>query len=210
MVDDKFPKLKMVSVKALKPAPWNPPERKADKRLMDSMVSIGIINPVVIREDNVILEGHRRVDGARKLEWETILCRVLSNGQAERVYADVNASAKRLNGNQRLRVWLANPKAVTKEAVKKFERMEEVLGEALVSRIAKDGYSLNVYDQGARLAAYSGRKDDDALIKDTAKYLMKHGTGPLQEALSRKTEAATLIRAIRNDRPIRLVARVEE
>ena len=45
--------------------------------LRESMRERGLINPVVINQDNELLAGYRRVMAAQELGWKDINCRVL-------------------------------------------------------------------------------------------------------------------------------------
>ncbi|HOO70929.1 MAG TPA: ParB N-terminal domain-containing protein [Spirochaetota bacterium] len=45
--------------------------------LRDSMRERGLINPIVINQDNELLAGYRRLMAARELGWKDINCRVL-------------------------------------------------------------------------------------------------------------------------------------
>jgi 16S rRNA G966 N2-methylase RsmD len=50
----------------------------ADTDMVDSVKSKGILEPIVIKEDNTILSGHRRWMASRDLKLDTVPCRVVS------------------------------------------------------------------------------------------------------------------------------------
>jgi len=69
------------SPKELKPHPLNKEiygEELSDQDLVDSIQSKGILEPIVIRDDNIILSGHRRWLASKVLSLDKIPCRVLT------------------------------------------------------------------------------------------------------------------------------------
>lgn len=69
------------SPKDLKPHPLNKEiygEENADPDLIESIRTKGILETLVIRDDNVILSGHRRWLAAKALNLEKVPCRILS------------------------------------------------------------------------------------------------------------------------------------
>lgn len=46
--------------------------------LMDSMQRYGLLNPIVINHDNDLIAGHRRLESARRLGWDTIEACIVS------------------------------------------------------------------------------------------------------------------------------------
>lgn len=69
------------SPKDLKPHPLNKEiygEETADPDLIESIRTKGILETLVIRDDNVILSGHRRWLAAKALSLEKVPCRIIS------------------------------------------------------------------------------------------------------------------------------------
>jgi ParB-like chromosome segregation protein Spo0J len=69
------------SPKELRPHPLNKEiygDESADSDLVESIRNKGILEPLVIRDDNVILSGHRRWVAAKALSLDKVPCRVLS------------------------------------------------------------------------------------------------------------------------------------
>ena len=52
-------------------------------RLKESIQEIGLINPIVVNEDNELLSGFRRLKACRELSWEEIEAIVFSTGTDE-------------------------------------------------------------------------------------------------------------------------------
>jgi ParB family chromosome partitioning protein len=48
------------------------------QQLMESLTEFGLLNPIVVTPDLVLVAGQRRLEAARRLGWQTIQCRVLS------------------------------------------------------------------------------------------------------------------------------------
>lgn len=54
-------------------------------QLMESLRDHGLLNPVVITEDFILVAGQRRLEAARRLGWQAIQCRVISSGDDEQM-----------------------------------------------------------------------------------------------------------------------------
>src|SRR5580765_448363 len=101
---------KLVPISRLKPAAHNPFRRTAKEnigKLADSMDLIGLLQPITITKDYVIIEGHRRWAAAKQLGWKEIEANVME-GDPALIYASVNVTMRPMSGNDALGVWLAN------------------------------------------------------------------------------------------------------
>lgn len=47
------------------------------KSLMDSMRKHGLLQPIVVTDSNELIAGHRRLESARRLGWQTITARIV-------------------------------------------------------------------------------------------------------------------------------------
>lgn len=65
---------KTIKIKKLKTAKYNP--RKISKKDMDALVSsikkYGLVQPIVVNKNNVIIGGHQRVEACRKLKYTEV------------------------------------------------------------------------------------------------------------------------------------------
>lgn len=48
------------------------------EELADSLNRIGLLNPIIITEDKVLIAGQRRLEAAKRLGWKTIEAKILS------------------------------------------------------------------------------------------------------------------------------------
>ena len=66
--------------------------------LADSISQVGLINPIVVRDGNVLVAGERRLTAAKFLEWETIRVTDLSSlDQATAMQIELEENLKRLD-----------------------------------------------------------------------------------------------------------------
>lgn len=200
----------LVPLKRLKNAPHNPPNRilpKNLRKLVDSMDLIGLLQPVVIAEDFTIIEGHRRVAAAKVLEWDDIECVVIKEDPAT-VYASVNASLRKMSGNDSLSIWLKNPHAVPQQLHSKFGEMMNLLGKELVRRLVDGGHSYRVFSTACRIQRYCGF--DSEQLKAITRWLIETATiGQVMKALEAGESAAAIAKAIKNNKAISFKMTVE-
>lgn len=168
--------VKHVKLSELKPAPHNPSRRAKGpmlRQLAKSVSQIGLIYPIAITKAGNIIDGHRRVAVAKEAGWETIPA-IIAEGNAETVYAHVNANSKILSGAEKLAVWLKNPSAVLPRAAGRFEKAEQILGRTLLVRMSKNGLSLTMFRYGGEISRYITGENSPAIIKRAVLWLLRH------------------------------------
>lgn len=169
--------IKQISLSLLDGAPYNPSSRSVKNlgKLSKSLVEHGQICPVIVMmigKRYRVIDGHRRVAVARKNEWPTIMALVVEVKDKEQLYADLNATGKKLGGNDLLSVWLMEPKAVTKRMNDIFTDMESVLGRKRCEKIRDAGLSHNLFYQALVIGNYMGLDDND--IPKLVDYYIKY------------------------------------
>lgn len=81
-----------VRVKDVKPHPKNPRPRHLEVAdLVESIRVHGLLQPVVVTEDNLLVAGHRRLEAAKKLGWEEVPCVTVDGEQADAILVAANA-----------------------------------------------------------------------------------------------------------------------
>jgi ParB-like chromosome segregation protein Spo0J len=79
---------------------FTPPSEKALQELADDMAKHGLVNPVEITPDNVIIAGHSRVAAARRLGWSEIDCWLrddLSPAEVDRRHVRDNLNRRQMS-----------------------------------------------------------------------------------------------------------------
>lgn len=175
--------IKQVSLGLLDGADYNPVSRltKGIGKLSKSMAEHGQVCPIIVMAVGKryrVIDGHRRVAAARKNEWPTITALVMEVKDKDQLYADLNATGKKLGGNDILTVWLMEPKAVTKRMQDILKDMCDILGRKRCERIRDCGLSHNLFYRAMLIGNYMGI-DDDALPK-FVDYLMEY---PVQRTM---------------------------
>lgn len=207
------PKYRELKVGDIKAAPYNPANRVAErklKQLADSMSRYGLIYPVVVDAEHTLIDGHRRRAAAQMLGWETIPA-VLMNGGTDRdaVYASVNETSAKMAGNDALGVWLQNPKAVGRRQASTFESMAASIGRDLVQKVFDDGMSSRVFSTAKRICRYC---DDtsDGTVRAVVEWLLQYAViGRVMKAMEAGEDPRTIMKAVKQKKPIRLRLTVE-
>jgi hypothetical protein len=192
-----------VALNRIKTADYNPQRRTEGLRLNSlarSIEKLGLLYPCLINKANELIDGHRRLACAKRLEWKTIPCLVI-DGERDNIYADVNATAAKLNGSDALGVWLKNPKALQPAYAAKFAKCEDVLGRDILDTLFKNGNSIRVYFDGIRVSKYC---DLDGQVPDIVKWLLKHDQkDTVTKAIAAGFSPTIITKAIKLNRPIK-------
>jgi len=66
--------------------------------LKESLRQHGLLNPIVIASDNVLVAGHRRLEAAKQLGWNTISVRIVDQTDAsEQLEMEIEENTQRKN-----------------------------------------------------------------------------------------------------------------
>lgn len=66
--------------------------------LKESLRQHGLLNPIVITSDNVLVAGHRRLEAAKQLGWNTISVRIVDQTDAsEQLEMEIEENTQRKN-----------------------------------------------------------------------------------------------------------------
>jgi ParB family chromosome partitioning protein len=66
------------------------------EQLAESIKKHGLLNPVIVTHDNILLAGERRLEAARLLGWKTIPARVIDRpGRIEEVEIEIDENIHR-------------------------------------------------------------------------------------------------------------------
>ncbi len=200
------PKQKLLDVSRVIGAAYNPKNRtdkKNLKALMASIIELGLIYPIVVDPENVVIDGHRRLAVARELGWETIPAIILDR-PPDRVYASVNVTSRKMGGNDALSVWLVRPGAVDARQASQFREMQEVLGRNLVEAVRDKGYSWRVYRTARQITRYC---DDESnkTIQAVVRWLLEFALiGQVMKAIEAGEPAKLLMEAVKSRKPIKM------
>lgn len=172
--------VKLTPIKDLKLAKYNPESRCSDiGPLTRSIEEVGLLYPVLIDTRGNVIDGHRRIAAHRKLGLTEIPTLAVDGEQAT-LFAHVNGQTKRLTGNETLRVYLAEPKAINTWMRTRFELAEEMVGRPMLERMAREGLSYATY-RVAAVIAKSADQNSGAAIKQLVKWMMHFGNTSLAQ-----------------------------
>ena len=66
--------------------------------LKESLRQHGLLNPIVITSDNVLVAGHRRLEAAKQLGWNTISVRIVDQtDESEQLEMEIEENTQRKN-----------------------------------------------------------------------------------------------------------------
>lgn len=66
--------------------------------LKESMRQHGLLNPIVVTSDNVLVAGHRRLEAAKQLGWNTIAVRIIDHvDDCDQLEMEIEENTQRKN-----------------------------------------------------------------------------------------------------------------
>ncbi len=201
--------VKRMKISELTESDYNPKDRVAEKGshglqgLMKSIERIGLVYPIAITKEGVVIDGHRRLHACKGLGWEEVPVLIVETDDRDRVYAEVNANSYKLSGNQNLKVWLKRPAAVTDFLAKRLEKIESDYGRPMLERLAKSGSSIRVVQLAEKIGRYT---DDDStsFIRSAVMWIIKYRGVQIASAYLRLQQSpATLYKAIKTGKELK-------
>jgi hypothetical protein len=138
-----------VDMKLIRPAPINDviyqpldPRDPSLDQLVELIEREGLLEPIVLSLDNVILSGHRRYAAARRLEWETIRARRHPISSWDDEFKSVLVmfnSQREKDASMRIRegIALANPEDCYEDLLEEREETSKISTEPLILKDKK-------------------------------------------------------------------------
>lgn len=199
-----------VSIGKIKHTPHNPPSRVTEqnlKKLIQSLDSIGLLHPITIDTNNIIIDGNRRFAAAKILKWKKIECNIRDADDSDLMYASVNSCSRNMSNAELLTVWLRNPKAVLASANKLFLKMQDDIGRPMMVRIQKEGYGPRLYRVAKEVAKYCST---DNIVEIVEWMLDVGGCEKLRTAVKIGESPRTILEAITKKKPVKFKLTVDE
>ena len=204
VVDQAEIKVQMVRVQDLKPAPWEPQERLTERAIRDirrDIAQAGIMQPVLVRPDMTIIDGHRRVECAKQLGLDMIPV-IISEREPKAAFAAVNETMRKVNSSEGWSMYMkgGTPPAGVLRAIREIE---VIGGGELLRAIYEAHLSPSVLKVAVQGGLYCGFREDREMMEKTLHWLIKHRMQRnLRYACDSGTPPAVIFRAITSDRPL--------
>lgn len=155
-------RLKMIAVSGLKPNGFNPYSRtvRKTKKYKDLLASIrqhGILNPLLVSPDGLVIDGHRRLACAIDLGVADVPCVVISTN-AQLAWSQAVFTQQGISGRQIIETTAQGlsttylPATVAKEVID----LQETAGPMLFKEMAEAGVSVGVRTALNKVCAYTG------------------------------------------------------
>lgn len=193
-------------VSELKNAHYNPSGRTDDKKirkLKESIEEYGLIIPIIVTKSGQVIEGHRRLAACKQLGWDEVPVIVIDTPVPAELFASLNSTTRRLNGNEALQVYLKQPNALTEKLQWIHQDAESVLGREMLQKMAKQGTSITMYRWAKQIGNYVSDTRPEFLRK-ACKWMMKHRCTKVIIGLTSLGHSPALIRkAVLADKPIK-------
>ena len=193
-----------IQTSKIKPAKYNPKSRTEKLNgLMKSIQEHGIIIPLIIDAENNLVDGHRRLESAKKLKLETVPTIQIKKGMAaDLAYEVVNTNAKRLATGDYIYIHL-NGGTIPRKILTNINMLADIVGDDGLKRLSTVGASYRIADYAHRVMKYCHNKQD-AFLKRTIFWLAENRMSfAVRRAMENRVKHDVIERAIAANRPLK-------
>lgn len=142
----------------------NPASRTSEKALalmIESIKKYGVIAPIIIDAQGVLIDGHRRLYGARAAGLVDVPYVVAPPDPDGELYPDIQATTRRYSGQEWIERYLAGGN-VPKDARQQINRLIRWTGStAILHRLVAEHLGLHITHSVGALRSYVGAAQDD-------------------------------------------------
>jgi ParB-like nuclease domain len=208
--------IKYVNINSLKTAKFNPESRVEEHRLRylrRSMEEHGFLEtcPIIIDEQGVIADGHRRYTVAKLLGMEKVPTLLLDGELTPEQYWSLNTVSESPTATEVLEAYTLGMNVVPLKQSRAIMLLESTLGgkQQVGALFNKTRFSPQAYYNGKRIANYCNRGDDKAFIAKSIVWLIERKMQTtVGFAIKNSVDPAVLMQAVEEDRPLNLIANV--
>lgn len=209
-------RLKMMDVSALRFNGFNPRSRVMEgstkfKRLLESVRQHGIISPLLVAPDGLVIDGHRRLACAIKLSLQEVPC-VIASRNAQETWVEAVFNQQGISGKQIVQTVAQglSPVYLPTAEAKRVIDLQSVAGPELFQQMAEEGVSASIRTALNNVCRYTGDNSPEWRAR-VLRWLVKHKmqkpqrdaieSDPLNEDGTRERLRA----AINRDDPLRAI-----
>lgn len=193
-----------IQTSKIKPAKYNPKARTEKLNgLIKSIKEHGIIIPLIIDSENNLVDGHRRLESAKKLKLETVpTIQIKKDIPKDLAYEIVNTNAKRLATGDYIYIHL-NGGTIPRKILTQIDMLSEIVGEEGLNRLAKVSASYRIADYANRVVKYCHNKQEN-FLKRTIFWLAENRMSfSVRRAMENRVKHDIIEKAIAANRPLK-------
>jgi len=207
-------RLKMMDVSALRFNGFNPHSRTMErsqkfKRLLESIRRHGVISPLLVAPDGLVIDGHRRLACAIKLGLQEVPC-VITSKNAQETWVEAVFNQQGINGQQIVQTVAQglSPVYLPAAEAKRVLDLQAVAGADLFQQMAEEGISVGVRTALNNVCRYTSDNSPEWRAR-VLRWLVKHKMQKLQrdvidsDPLNQDGTRERLRAAINRDDPLR-------
>jgi hypothetical protein len=199
-------KAEMILTSELKSAKYNPKTRVEQiAPLLRSIKEFGIIVPLIVDDENNLIDGHRRLASAKKLKLEKVpVVRIDNAITKDKAFEIVNTNLKKISAKDMIYIYL-NGGTVSNRVMNHIIKIEEVVGADGLKKLSNQNASYRIMDVAWRVRKYCQQGNNDTFLKRVIFWLADNSmTFPVRRAMEAKVSRDTIQKAIAVNRPLKV------
>lgn len=200
--------MEQVEIRKITLASWNPECRSsaaAIDQLKKSIMEHGIVVPVILSQDWVCIDGHRRIACAKALGLQFVPAIIVGEGvDIAKLYESMNGAVRKLTGREETQVFSLGGK-VSKKTEQAVMAIRTLAGEETFAQLVKKGLGARaIHDLTRQVLHYCLQDTDEATVyRGTINWLLAGNSHLARTAMKGDIPPAILSSAISNQRPIK-------
>lgn len=189
----------------IKPAKYNPKKRiEQIGPLVKSIKEFGIIVPLIIDADKNLIDGHRRLESAKKLKLTKVpVIRMDSKVAKDKAYEIVNGTSKRLVSGDWIYIHI-NGGSVPTRILNQINLISEIIGVDGLKKLGNMSASYRILDVAYRIRKYCHKADNQNFLIKTIFWIADNKMGfSVRRAMEARVSRDIIERAIAVNRPLK-------
>ena len=187
------------------------PSRYTDaalKELRDAIEARGaLLYPILVDEDMIILDGHRRWLCCKALGYQKIPVCILARAEATDVFAEVNRTTRRTSALEWLHGYLEGARVGSLSTRSDIRSLEQLMGHDYLAAMYQAGLSPSGWDSASYVATYLGvdkEEDRDSMRRIVDWVIMGRRQAVVKAAIRGGVSPRRLWAAILDDTDLRM------
>ncbi len=155
--------IKRIAIEKLRSNGYNPDSRITDDALHDleaSIKRVGIVQPLLALPDGQLVDGHRRLECAKRLGLTDVPVIFVDADH----FVEVNSTQRRTTGREWLTVYMATQQAPSR-TLRSIKQLERIGGKPLLEYLMRCDLAPSIINTARYVARYIGSDvDNDAVM----------------------------------------------
>ena len=142
-------KILEIPIETIIAAPYNPKDRTKDgeklRKLAQTIIKYGVIQPIVITADRDLVDGHRRLAASKIAGMKTVDCIILpSHVDKDELFGDLNTNSEKIGGKGWVSAYRHGLRKLPQNEFAKCQELHKMLGNYGLDKLIQHNIGTNI------------------------------------------------------------------